>query len=190
MKEPSSTPTGPSHAPGFKEVRKYLNDISQREALGEFIKAGWSPAELSEYARSTYLAAGRTYPTAASYQTAITFGPESSIAKIILAQLRVPGYEMPPFNRPVPPPPPCWDDQDHPDHTPEIRAAVKQLALCFRNRRAKQNALPAPASDGPVSRKLWKSCFRLLNRYGSLERALQIEGLHEYSEPYREFDHR
>ena len=103
--EPSKPLSGPRQAPDFKQVRKYLKDTSQRENLGEFIKVGWSPAELAEYARSIYLAPGRTYPTASSYQVAVSFGPECPVAKIILAQLRAPGYVIPPFDRPLPPPP-------------------------------------------------------------------------------------
>lgn len=48
MNKPSSTPT----SPGFKEVRKYLRSSQQRETLGGFISAGWSPAELGEFARA------------------------------------------------------------------------------------------------------------------------------------------
>jgi hypothetical protein len=180
MKEASQKPKGPLQAPDFKQVRKYLKDVDQREHLEEFINAGWSPAELAELARSTYVAPGRTYPTAVSYQAAVAFGPESSINKMILAQLRAPGYETPPFNRPVPPPPTPWDDPDHPDHTPEIRAAVREMARCFKKRRAMRDGLPSPDPDVPVARGLWKRCFHLLNRRGSLEKALLFEGLLMY----------
>jgi hypothetical protein len=30
-------------APDFKDVRRYLRTIQQREALGQFVKAGWTP---------------------------------------------------------------------------------------------------------------------------------------------------
>lgn len=178
--EPSKPLSGPRQAPDFKQVRKYLKDTSQRENLGEFIKVGWSPAELAEYARSIYLAPGRTYPTASSYQVAVSFGPECPVAKIILAQLRAPGYVIPPFDRPLPPPPIPRDDPDHPDHTPEIRSDVQEIARCLRGRRAKREALPPPDPDKPIQRGLWKRCFRLLKRYGSLERTLLFEGLAEY----------
>jgi hypothetical protein len=186
--ETSSTTTGPSQAPDFKQVRSYLRDISQREALGDFIKAGWSAAELSELARSIYLARGRTYPTATSYQVAVSMGPDNAIAKIILAQLRSPAYEMPPFNRAIPPRPIGIDDPEHPDHTPEVRAAVQEMAWCFKRRRAEREALPSPLPDAPIQRALWKRCFRLLNRHGTLEQALQCEGLLGYSEPQKEID--
>jgi hypothetical protein len=180
VKETSHKLKGPLQAPDFKQVRKYLKEVSERERLEEFIKAGWSPAELAELARSSYLATGRTYPTALSYQVAVAFGPETTFNKIILAQLRAPGYQMPPFNRPVPPPPIPRDDPDHPDHTPEIRAAVREMALCFKKRRAEREGLPSPDPDAPITRGLWKRCFRLLNRRGSLERALLFEGLLGY----------
>ena len=81
--EPSKPLSGPRQAPDFKQVRKYLKDTSQRENLGEFIKVGWSPAELAEYGTVEYLAPGRTYPTASSYQVAVSFGPECPVAQII-----------------------------------------------------------------------------------------------------------
>jgi hypothetical protein len=68
VKETSSTPTGPSKATDFKQVRKYLRTIQQREALGGFIETGWTPAELGEFARQVFLAPGKTYPTAASFK--------------------------------------------------------------------------------------------------------------------------
>jgi hypothetical protein len=54
--------------PDFKQVRRYLRTVRQREALGQFIEAGWTPAELAEFAPDTFLAHGKTYPTAASYR--------------------------------------------------------------------------------------------------------------------------
>jgi hypothetical protein len=181
--EPSTPLPGPSQAPDFNQVRKYLKDISQRERLGEYIKAGWTPAELAEYAR-LYRLPSKTYPTASAYQIALGLGPDSAIAKTILAQLRTPGYTMPPFNRPVPPPPIPWDDPDHPDHTPEIRADVQEIARCLRNRRASWDGRPPPDPDKPVPRGLWKRCFHLRNRnrYCSrpLEYLLEIEGLAAY----------
>ena len=71
---------GPSQAPDFKKVRKYLKDSSQRERLEEYIKAGWTPAEIGEYARSVYLRPGKTYPTAASYRYAIDKGADHPYA--------------------------------------------------------------------------------------------------------------
>jgi hypothetical protein len=51
----SSIHSGPSQAPNFKQIRRYLRTVEQREALGQFIAAGWTPAELAEYARGMYL---------------------------------------------------------------------------------------------------------------------------------------
>jgi hypothetical protein len=88
VNEPTSTPTGPSAAPDFKKVRSYLRTIQQREALGCFMRAGWSPDELTGFARAVYLAPGKTYPTAASYQYAIEKGADHPYAKETLASLR------------------------------------------------------------------------------------------------------
>jgi hypothetical protein len=170
---------GPSEAPDFKQVRKYLKEISDRERLGEFIKAGWTPAELGEYARSLHLAPGRTYPTARSYEMAMIFGPER--AKSRLAFFREPGFDMPPFNRPVPPSPIPLDHPDHPNHTDEMRADVRAIAQCLRNRRAVREDLPRPDADKPIPASLWKYCFGIHNSYNSLEEALQRQGLIEYA---------
>jgi len=99
---PSSTLASSQHsaasaasAPDFKQVRRYLRTVQQREALGQFIKAGWSPQELAEFARDTFLAHGKTYPTAASYRYAIEKGADHPYAVETLASLRAPGFIMP-----------------------------------------------------------------------------------------------
>ena len=178
--ETASTPKGPLEAPSFSEVRNYTRNIQQRETLGAFVKAGWSPAELAEYARSIYLAPGRTYPAASSYQAALDFGPENTIAKIILAQLRAPNYVMPPFNRPLPPRPIPRDDPDHPEHTQAVREEVQVIAQCLQKRRAEREGLPLPDPDKPIQRSLWKHCFQFRQRYGSLERTLLLQELRNY----------
>jgi len=65
---PPSSTLASSQAPDFKQVRRYLRTVRQREALGQFIEAGLTPAELAELAPDTFLAHGKTYPTAASYR--------------------------------------------------------------------------------------------------------------------------
>jgi hypothetical protein len=179
----SSTPAGPVEAPDFKQVRKYLRNIQQREALGSFIEAGWTPDELGEFARQVFLAPAKTYPTAASYRYAIEKGADHPYAGETLASLRVPGFTMPPFDRPVPKRY-AWDDPDNPEHTPELRADVAEMARLWRNREASWRAQPWPMEDQPVPRWLWKRLFRLRNRYHSLEDTLQFEGLRGYSQPY------
>lgn len=82
------TPTGSSVAPTFKKVRSYLRTIQQREALGGFMKAGWSPAELAEFSRQIYLAPGKNHPPAASYRYAIEKGADHPSAVETLASLR------------------------------------------------------------------------------------------------------
>jgi hypothetical protein len=131
MKETSSTPTGPLQAPGFKEVRNYLRNIQQREALDGFIKAGWSPGELGEFAQQVFLAPRKTYPTAASYQYAIDKGADHSFAQETLASLRKRGATVPHFNRPVPKEYE-WDCPDNPEHSPELRAEIEVMARLWR----------------------------------------------------------
>ena len=185
VKEPSSTSTGPLQAPDFKHVRKYLKTISQREALGGFIKAGWSPAELAEFARQVFLAPGKTYPTAASYQYVMEKGADHPYAVETLVSLRAPGFTMLPFSRPVPKEY-AWNDPDNPEHTPELRADIEEMARLWRNREASKQEQPWPTKGQPIPRWLWKRLFRLRNRYHSLEDTLQFEGLRKYIGPYTE----
>jgi hypothetical protein len=119
--------------PDFKQVRKYLSTIQQREALGRFIRAGWTPAELGEFARQVYLAPGKTYPTAASFQYATEKGVEHPYAVETLASLRKRGASVPDFDRPVPKEYE-WGDPDNPEHTPELRADIEKMARLWRTR--------------------------------------------------------
>ncbi|MGY4168355.1 hypothetical protein [Bradyrhizobium sp. USDA 4529] len=177
MTEPTSTPI----APGFKEVRKYLRNIHQREALGGFIRAGWTPDELAEFARDVYLAPGKTYPTATSYRYAMEKGVDHPYAVETLASLRAPGFTMPPFSRPVPKVY-AWNDPDNPEHTPELRADIAEMARLWRNREASKHEQSWPTKYPPIPRSLWRRLYRLRNRYHSLEDTLQLEGLHKYSQ--------
>jgi hypothetical protein len=185
MKEPTSTPTKPLEAPDFKQVRKYLRNIQQREALDGFIKAGWTPAELGEFARQVFLAPGKTYPTAASYQYAMEKGVDHPFAKETLASLRRRGATVPAFNRSLPKKF-SWDDPDNPEHTPELRADIEVMARLWRNREASWHAQQWPVEDQPIPRWLWKRLFKLRIRYHSLEDTLHIQGLSGYREPYTE----
>jgi hypothetical protein len=176
------TPAPPSaspQAPDFKQVRRYLRTVQQREALGQFIKAGWTPAELGEYARSMYLVPGQTKPTAASYQFVIEKGPDHEWAQEALATMRAPGYVMPAFDRPEPKRY-AWDDPDSPEHTPEFRADVVCIAQLMRARDASQRNLPRPDANEPIPRSLWRRCYRIRNRYHSLEDTLTVQGLDGY----------
>jgi hypothetical protein len=179
--DPTSSTGGTRLLPDFKQIRKYLRTIRQREALGHFIKAGWTPAELAEYARQVFLAPGKTYPTAASYQYAIEKGASHPFALETLATLRAPGYVVPPFDRPVPKRL-DYDDPDNLDHTPEIRADVAIIARLYRNREACWLARPRSDPDEPIPRWLWKRCYRLRIRYHSLENTLRYEQLFGYTE--------
>jgi hypothetical protein len=154
--------------PDFKQVRKYLRTIHQRETLERFMKAGWTPAELAEYARSMYLTYGKTYPTAASFQFVMENGPEYSRAKEALAYMRTPGYTPPPLDRPLPKYFAC-DDPDNPEHTPELKAEVDQLARIQRARSAKQYGRPLPDPNAPIHKALWKRCYWICDRPRRLE---------------------
>jgi hypothetical protein len=160
-------------------VRRYLRTIQQREALGRFIKVGWAPAELAEYARSIYLVPGQTKPTALSYQFAIEKGPEHECAEEALATMRAPCFTMPSFDRPVPKSY-AWDDPDNPDHSEEIRADVAEIARLWRNREASWQVQPWPTENLSIPKSLWRRLFRLRNRYHSLEDTLHIQGLSGY----------
>jgi hypothetical protein len=82
----SSLPSSvPPQEPDFKQVRRYLRNVQQREALDQFVEAGWTPAELAEFARQVFLAPGKTYPTAASYQYATEKGADHPFAQETLA---------------------------------------------------------------------------------------------------------
>jgi hypothetical protein len=183
--EPTSSTGGTRTPPDHKQIRKYLRTIQQREALGRFMKAGWTPAELGEFARQVYLAPSKTYPTATSYQYAMEKGVDHPYAQEILASLRAPGAAMPGFERPVPKEYE-WGDPDNPKHTPELRADIEKMARLWRNREASWREEPWPPEYPPITRTLWRRLFRIRNRYHSLENTLQFEGLRGYSDPYTE----
>ncbi|MGC1564273.1 MAG: hypothetical protein WA820_31110 [Bradyrhizobium sp.] len=185
MKQTSPTHSGPSQAPDFKQVRKYLRNIQQRQALGGFFRAGWTPTELGEFARQVFLARGKTCPTAASYQYAMEKGADHPFAQETLASLRKRGFTMPSFNRPVPKKFE-WDDPDNPEHTPELKDDIEEMARLWRNREASWHAQPWPVEDQPIPRGLWKRLYKLRIRYHSLEDTLRIQGLSGYREPYTE----
>ena len=182
----SSLPSSvPPQEPDFKQVRRYLRNVQQREALDQFVEAGWTPAELAEFARQVFLAPGKTYPTAASYQYATEKGADHPFAQETLASLRAPGFTLPPFDRPRPPKLE-WDAPENPEHTAELRADIEVMARLWRNREASWHARPWPVEDQPIPRSLWKRLYKLRIRYHSLEDTLHIQGLSGYREPYTE----
>jgi hypothetical protein len=172
-------------APDFKQTRSYLRTNQQREALGGFIGAGWTPAELGEFARQVFLAPGKTYPTAASYQYAMDKGADHPFAQETLASLRAPGFTMPPFDRPRQPKFE-WDAPENPEHTAELPSDIEVMAGLWRNREAAWHAQPWPVKDQPIPRWLWKRLYKLRIRYHSLEDTLHIQGLSGYRESYTE----
>jgi hypothetical protein len=179
--EPTSSTGGTRLPPDFKQIRTYLRTIEQREALGRFIKAGWTPAELAEYARSMYLTPGKTYPTASSFQFVMEYGPEYPWAQDALAYMRAPGYVMPPLDRPLPKHF-TRDDPDNPEHTPELKAEVDQLAQLLRRRSAHQYGRPLPDPNAPIHKALWRRSYRIRNRYHSFEDTVKAQGLRGYVE--------
>jgi hypothetical protein len=165
-------------APDFKHVRKCLRTIRQREALGLFVRAGWTPAELGELARQVFLAPTKTFPTAASYQYAMEKGADHPYAVETLATLRAPGFTMPAFNRPVPKIF-AWDDPENPEHTTELRADIEEMARLWRKREAGWLGLPEPEASQPIPKGLWSRLFKVCNHYHSFADTLYWEGLSE-----------
>jgi hypothetical protein len=157
----SSVPSSSSasQTPSFKQVRRYLRTVEQREALGQFIAAGWTPAELAEYARGMYLASGQSKPTAVSYRFVITMGANHERAKEALATMRAPGFIMPPLDRPVPKHYE-WDDHDNPAHPDGVRGAVETLARGYMNAYDDKLKRPRRGPDTPIRKGLLKKCFR------------------------------
>jgi hypothetical protein len=142
-------------------VRRYLRTVEQREALGQFIAAGWTSAELAEYARSMYLPSGRSKPTASSYRFVIAMGPDHERAGATLATMRAPDFIMPPFDRPEPKNYE-WEDPDNPEHSAETRRAVETLARGCMAAYDDRQGRPRRGPDAPISRRLLRSCFREL----------------------------
>lgn len=183
----ASTPIAPVRSklkqpPTYAEVRRYMTTFAQRVSLGQFRTAGWSPAELAEYAREFYLAQGRGYPTKASYVAAVATDPRCQYATAFLAKLREPGFVMPPFDRPRPRAIPA-DHPDNPNHTAKIRAEVEDVAQRFRNRQAKLLGLPWPSPTEPISVWLWRKCCRLRYRHISLSETLALHNLRDFAHP-------
>jgi hypothetical protein len=145
----------------------------ERQRLEEFIADGWTAAELGEYARQWRLN-GRTYPTAQAYQFAVTLWDRET-ARADLKRLRRPGYVLPPFDRLD------HDDPDNPEHSAETRAAVEALArlvMASNDDRSWRKTKRGP--DAPIPKKLWKTCYRDLYRFGGLEGAIDALRLHAY----------
>lgn len=171
--QPNDLITTTPQAPDFKQVRRYLRTLQQREALGHFMKAGWTPAELAEYARSMYLVPGQTKPTAASYKFVIEDGPDHERAKEALATMRAPGFTTPPFDRPEPKHYE-WDDPDNPRYGAELKAAAETMARGCMAAYDDRQRRPRRGRDAPISKRLLRSCFRELyanNAFGLRTRA-------------------
>jgi hypothetical protein len=156
-----------AQAPDFKQVRRYLRTDWQREMLEQFIKAGWTPGELAELARPWKLPS-KTRPNPEAYRHVIGSGPDSPLARFAFKRMRAPGYVLPPFDRPDPI---AHDDPDNREHSAETRADVEMLARRFMARADDSCKRPRRGPEAPISKKLWKSCFGYLKRYGGLGKA-------------------
>ena len=68
-----TTPTGKSKTalPDLTEAQNACRTPAEREQLALVLKARWTEAELSEYARLFHFRNGKDYPTATSYRRAI-----------------------------------------------------------------------------------------------------------------------
>ncbi|ABQ38641.1 hypothetical protein BBta_6749 [Bradyrhizobium sp. BTAi1] len=100
MTKHTSKPSGPPQAPDFKKVRNSLRTIQHREALGGFIKAGWTPSELSAFACRISGALRKPYAHPANYRAAMEMGADHPCAARALEDLRTPkGAGAPPTAR-------------------------------------------------------------------------------------------
>ena len=164
----------------FDVIRRALKKNSDT-SLQEFVDAGWTAAEFAEFARMYFLRTGKTRPTRESYRFALEFRPSSELAQDALKGFRKPGFVMPPLDRPTARP--GYEHParpDHPGHSPEVRAEVETLARLYMNQRADWGYMERPAADAPISKTLWSKCYKELDRYGSLERAIEVCGLERY----------
>ena len=58
-------------APDFSEAQRACRTPAERELLTKVVGGGWTPAELTEYARLYFFRNARDYPTPTSYRRAI-----------------------------------------------------------------------------------------------------------------------
>lgn len=74
--------------PDFRHIRTYARTIELREALGHFVRSGWTPAELAEYAGSVSCALGQAKATALSSRIVLQRGADHEDPKEALATMR------------------------------------------------------------------------------------------------------
>jgi hypothetical protein len=149
-------------ASDFKKISKHLHTDYHRAMLGRFITAGWTPAELAEYACSAYLGAGKIRPTPASYRFVLERGADHVLAQEALATMRAPGYVRPTFERPEPKDY-AWDDPDNPTYSDEVRSATYTLARGKMDAYDDRLRRPRRGPDTPIRKALLRSCFRELH---------------------------
>jgi hypothetical protein len=164
--QPSPPPTLPPHskASEFEKVRKHLHTDYHHAMLDRFIAAGWTPAELAEFACTAYHGPGRKRPTPASYRFVLERGADHVSAQEALATMREPGYVRPTFEQPEAKDY-TWDDPHNPAYSDEVRSATYTLARTCMKSRDDRHGRPRRGPDHPIRKALLKSCFREL--YGN-----------------------
>ena len=174
-------PAEPTNQIDFDTIRRALKNNDQRKGLQAYIDAGWTAAEFAEFARCIWRVPGKTKPTSSSYQHAVSESPNGCLPQLLLEGFRNPGYVLPPLDRPIaragyehPARP------DHPGHSPEVRAEVETLARLYMNQRADWGYQERPGPEASITKTLWAQCFKELDRYGSLERAIEVCGLERF----------
>lgn len=145
----------------FKRFRRYLRTAQQREALDQFIKAGWTPAELTEYARIMYPVTREQKPTAVAYRFLIEKGPYHRWAKDALASMRPAGLVEPTVDK-AEPKEYERDDPDNPAHSAEVKSACYNLARGCMNSYDDKLRRPRRSPDTPIRKSLLRKCFREL----------------------------
>lgn len=158
----SPLPPQKSKTSDFKQVRKHLHTVYHRVMLGRFIAAGWTPAQLAEYACTSYLGAGKKRPTPAAYRFVLERGADHVLALEALATMRAPGYVRPTFERPEPKDY-SWDDPDNLVHSEAVRSATYTLARTCMRQYDDKLCRPRRGPDTPIRKSLLRKCFRELH---------------------------
>jgi hypothetical protein len=79
--------------PNFTDAHKACRTSAEREQLALVLNAGWTSAELQEYARLYFFRNGRDYPTPTSYRRAIA--DIAGCSKWLQADDHKPAYDHP-----------------------------------------------------------------------------------------------
>src|SRR5258706_13251927 len=88
--------------------------------------------------------------------------------------MRAPGYVMLPFDRPVHKRY-SYDDPDHPEDTPEIRADVVEIARLYRSKLARTAAAGPSRANPPVAMEALLSPSQSLSQLGGYARSSRAQ---------------